>query len=680
MLRSLKTDKASGPDGIPPRFLKEFADELAPVLCHLFRLILISCTYPSSWKHALVQSVPKKGDCSNPSNYRPIALTSAVAKVFETLLNSHFIKHLESNNLLLDHQYGFRKARSTGDLLSYLTHVWSSSLKNFGESFVVALDISKAFDRVWHKALLAKLPAYDFTPFCKLISSFLSNRFISVVVDGATSASFLVSSGVPQGSVLSPILFLLFINDLLHATASDVHSFADDSNLHKSSSFQCQPSSNARSQSRLAMSSTINSNLQSISEWGTRNLVKFNTSKTQLLTISLSNTPSNYPIIFEDSEIPSLNSVNILGLQISSSLSWRDHIVQIAKSASKKLGVLFRCKQYFNSAQLFKLYTGFIRPCLEYCSHIWGSSPYTSLLNRIEKKKMIKITYIKFRCPPLKKVHYFLDGCAGQYKNRYNFTNLCYHKEDFGVSCEWHFFATFLGKNACDGIGGRNSEKSSTARATLQRTIEKQILTPEHMFQFCEENLSKEIKCFFVTTADLKDTEELLKYQFKDSRAIPGTQKYHIFVPLNKEELMVYPTVSGIGENKRIRKSHFTIEPAMLGNLKCVKRGEYVGCIYNMQVWYGIGVEYCKKFEDYALNFLHLSGSSASSAYYYPSNKDSCAVPAHHILTVMICPILKGGSRIQYIFPQKEMDESIEHAKIVLGYHMNCLISVMSWP
>ena len=160
----------------------------------------------------------------------------------------------------------------------------------------------------------------------------------------------------------------------------------DDSNLHKSSSFQCQPSSNARSQSRLAMSSTINSDLQSISEGGTRNLVKFNTSKTQLLTISLSNTPSNYPIIFEDSEIPPLDSVNILGLQISSSLSWRDHIVQIAKSASKKLGVLFRCKQYFNSAQLFKLYTGFIRPCLEYCSHIWGSSPYTSLLDRVESK------------------------------------------------------------------------------------------------------------------------------------------------------------------------------------------------------------------------------------------------------------------------------------------------------
>ena len=261
VLHSLKIGKASGLDGIPPRFLKEFAGELTPVLCHLFRLILISCTYPFSWKHALVQPVPKKGDCSNPSNYCPIALTSVVAKVFETLLNSHFIKHLESNNLLSDHQFGFRKARSTGDLLFYLAHTWSSFLRNFRESFVVALDIPKAFVRVWRKALSAKLPAYGFTPsFCKLISSFLSNCFISVVVDGISSASFPVSSGVPQGSGLLPTLFPLLINDLLHASASDVHSFFDDSTLHKYFSLQFQPSCNIRSQSRLAMSSTINLN------------------------------------------------------------------------------------------------------------------------------------------------------------------------------------------------------------------------------------------------------------------------------------------------------------------------------------------------------------------------------------------------------------------------------------
>ena len=376
---------ASVHDGIPPKFLKEFAGELAPVLCRLFHLIVISCTYPS-WKHALVQPVPKKGDHSNPSNYCPIALTSTVAKVFKTLLHSHFIKQLESNNLLSGHQYGFHKARSTGDLLSYLPHAWSSSLRNFRESLVVDLDISKAFDRIWHKALLAKLPAFGFTPsFCKRISSFLFNRFISVGIDSATSASFPISRGVPQGSLLSPTHFLLFIN-YLHTSASDVHSFANDSTVHKSSSFQCQPSSNTLFQSCLAMFSTINSDLKSISELGTRNLVKFITSKTQLLALSLCNTPSNFAIIFEDSKMPPCNSVNILELQISSCLSWRDCIVQIAKSASKKFGVLFWCKQCFNSAQLFKLYTGFIHPCMDCCSHIWGSSPYTSLLDRVESK------------------------------------------------------------------------------------------------------------------------------------------------------------------------------------------------------------------------------------------------------------------------------------------------------
>ena len=151
-LSGLDSRKAYGPDGVPPIVLKNCASVLAPCLVKLFRLCLSTSTFPSCWKFAHIQPVPKKGDHSNPSNYRPIALISCLSKAFESILNKKILKHLSDHNLLSDHQYGFRKGRSTGDLLAFLTESWSSSLRDFGETFAVALDISKAFDRVWHKS------------------------------------------------------------------------------------------------------------------------------------------------------------------------------------------------------------------------------------------------------------------------------------------------------------------------------------------------------------------------------------------------------------------------------------------------------------------------------------------------------------------------------------------------
>merc|ERR1712121_209 len=220
---------------------------------------------------------------------------------------------------------------------------------------------------------------------CNLISSYLSCRSISVVVDGATS-TFQISSGVPQGSVLSPTLFLLFINDLLDASSIPSYSYADDTTCHISSNFRSQPTSEARSASRTTLSTTVNAGLAGISDWGGRNCVRFNASKTCFIPISLSNLPSKYSINFEDVEIAPLTSINVLGLEINSNLSWRNHIESMAKSASKKLGVLFRCRSFFSSAELLQLYVGLIRPCLEYCSHVWGGSPFTRILDRVEAK------------------------------------------------------------------------------------------------------------------------------------------------------------------------------------------------------------------------------------------------------------------------------------------------------
>src|SRR6201990_1621386 len=133
-LSELNTKKAYGPDGIPPAVLKTCASELAPCLDKLFRLCLSTSTFPSCWKRALIQPLPKKGDPCQPSNYRPISLTSVLSKVFESILNRKIWKHLSSSNLISDRQYGFRKERSTGDLLSLLSDSWSSALRYFGES------------------------------------------------------------------------------------------------------------------------------------------------------------------------------------------------------------------------------------------------------------------------------------------------------------------------------------------------------------------------------------------------------------------------------------------------------------------------------------------------------------------------------------------------------------------
>jgi retron-type reverse transcriptase len=156
----------------------------------------------------------------------------------EVSVNTQLLKHLEQHNLIHDRQYGFRHKRSTADLLSFVTNTWNKSLELHGESQIVALDISKAFDQVWHDALLNKLPSYGLPPkLCNWTSSFLSNRTLSVVVDGYCSSFHTINAGVPQGSVLAPTLFLLHINDLLSATNNPIHSFADDSTLHSSFNF-----------------------------------------------------------------------------------------------------------------------------------------------------------------------------------------------------------------------------------------------------------------------------------------------------------------------------------------------------------------------------------------------------------------------------------------------------------
>jgi hypothetical protein len=360
---------------------------------NLFHLSFCTGIFPSAWKIANVSPIPKKGVKSDPNNYRPIAICSILAKIMESIINQKLSRYLETNRLINDRQYGFRPNRSTGDLLTLVSHKLNSTLHLSGEACVVALDISKAFDRVWHPALLSKCKSLGLGSFfTNWIGNFLSNRQIQVLVDGFTSEVHEINAGVPQGSVLAPTLFLIFINDLLALTNNPIYSYADDSSLIASYNFRktSLATPQAKATCRSFITSSINLDLSKIDNWGKSNRVNFNAQKTQSCVISRKRDAEffNPQINFQGVDVERFEILNILGTKFTSPLLFDEHVFSKAKDAAKCLGFLWRCKPYFSSADLLKIYKAYIRPKMENNSTIWAGACQSTLkyLDSVQKR------------------------------------------------------------------------------------------------------------------------------------------------------------------------------------------------------------------------------------------------------------------------------------------------------
>ncbi|CAH0397242.1 unnamed protein product [Chilo suppressalis] len=359
-LQSLDVRKASGPDGIPAVVLKHCAAELSPVLTRLYQLSYSLGRVPEAWRDANVQPVPKKGDRSDPANYRPIAVTSVLCKVLERVLNNHLTRYLEDYSLIHDRQYGFRPNRSTGDLLAYVTHIWGEAIDKRGESLAISLDIAKAFDRVWHKSLLSKLPAYGLpAQLCAWVADFLHERRIRVLTDGCSSQFMSVNAGVPQGSVLSPTLFLLHINDLI--PLANIHCYADDSTVHARYFGHAAAGQVETMEKRENLVVELNRALDHISEWGTRNLVEFNAKKTQACAFTAKTSPFLPLPSLQGTTLALQSNITMLGMEV---------------------------RRFFTPDQLCLLYKTQVRSCVEYCSHLWdGSAKYLlDALDRLQRR------------------------------------------------------------------------------------------------------------------------------------------------------------------------------------------------------------------------------------------------------------------------------------------------------
>ena len=228
-LRALKVSTSPGPDGIHPRILRELSDELAYPLTVLLNKSLVEGRLPTAWKTAEVRPIFKKGAKSSPGNYRPVSLTSVVCKVFEGFIRDQMYDHMINNNILSKNQYGFCKGRSCITQLLSTIHDWFQYLDRGIPVDAIYLDFRKAFDTVPHKRLLSKLWGYGVRgQVLKWVEDFLSDRYQYVSVNDKTSQKIPVTSGVPQGSVLGPVLFIYFINDLPDVIQCVSRIFADD--------------------------------------------------------------------------------------------------------------------------------------------------------------------------------------------------------------------------------------------------------------------------------------------------------------------------------------------------------------------------------------------------------------------------------------------------------------------
>jgi hypothetical protein len=361
ILKCLNTNKAYGPDGISPKVLKEGRPAIVSILTKLFNLSLTKGIFPTSWKKANVCPLYKKAEEFFTNNYRPISLLDTIAKVFERVVFKYLYNYFRDNFLFSIWQSGFLPGSSTVTQLIEIYDQFCKAVSAGKDIRVVFLDISKAFDRVWHAGLLHKLKGHGIRGrLLKWLQSYLTDRQQRVTINGIHSTWKSIKAGVPQGSVLGPLLFLVFINDITHVIRHcKIRLFADDTCLFIEVD---QPDTAAEA---------LNGDLEQIHQWAEKWLVTFSPPKTKEMIITNKAPRPHPPLSLNNHQIESMQSHKHLGLTLTHNLSWREHAEEIAKKANRCLGILRPLKFKLDRKSLEKMYTSFIRPILEYADIIW---------------------------------------------------------------------------------------------------------------------------------------------------------------------------------------------------------------------------------------------------------------------------------------------------------------------
>jgi hypothetical protein len=355
----LSNKKSPGADGITNDFIKMAKKEIVPYLRCIFQMSINNCQMPVDWKFANITPIPKGGKKDQADNYRPISLTSAICKIFETLIAMYIRYNLEKCNWFTQAQHGFRGGHSCESQLTGFIQEISDLVDNHGEVDAILLDFSKAFDKVSHGILVQKLSILGMDErVLGWIREWLTDRKQVVKVGEAISNQLTVTSGVPQGSVLGPLLFIIFINDIITDLTCKLRLFADDCIVYS------EIRNNADTQ-------ILQDNLCKICSWVKVNNMELNEKKSQLITFTTKRTirKCNYEV----NSVP-LNPVDnckYLGIILNSKLTWKKQVENVIKKGMKRLHFVMRNLRGSNVEAKEMAYKSIVRPLMEYGSVVW---------------------------------------------------------------------------------------------------------------------------------------------------------------------------------------------------------------------------------------------------------------------------------------------------------------------
>ena len=395
-MSQINTNCSKGLDDIEMKFLKTSASVIVNHVCNIINLSFKHGIYPDVWKLSKVVPLFKKGSILDMNNYRPISLLSSLSKVTEKHVHSNLLQYFETNKLLSPNQSGFRPKHSTQTILTKITSHWLQSIDQRKLIGCVTIDLSKAFDLLNIDILLCKLKNYGCDQICiNWFRSYLMQRKLKVKIQDCLSSERVISLGVPQGSILGPLIFSIFINDLpLYMKHCYTEMYADDTTIY------------VIDKNVESIEAKLSIDLKHLESWFNMNHLIVNTSKTNAMLIcssqkrqKLSKTIINVNLFGKS--ISNVDSIKILGLTIDQNLSWKNHILNLAKTVSGLTGLLYRIRAYLPKDTMLLFYKSCIMSQLDYCLNIWGHAPksYVDILLKLQKRAIRIITNANYLAP-----------------------------------------------------------------------------------------------------------------------------------------------------------------------------------------------------------------------------------------------------------------------------------------